>query len=508
MGVLTRIAPLLHYVDFESDQAHEAFAVMGMWHGALPSLGPNISVPVSGVFFKLPPLYYYLVFPFTLLGSDPTLQALPNALFSFFTIPLVMFAVHRLLLNVDASRRFLLAAVGGLWWSLMIAEIVRGTKEWNPSSIPFFSLAFALLAASQIRCASFDRRAIVAWIGLGALLALLVSLHATTLYVMPIVFVLAGAAFVWRSKKRREALALPALGLLVSCACLSPYWYGEVHDGWKNSRGMLALVAQKATTSPTLVLKLINVLKSYSWLDGQFYFPTQNVFVLWAGLLFLLVIILLVFSHFRGDHILLGMLACIWIVFLCSAAEFPAREERFRLPLAMAPLFLALSSLAFLDYTALRNRVLGGLLSLGIVLSAGSNVAMDLRHTAYVVGPTRLAAVSDSIDAFRHIPPGSVVCDSRRSDDYVSDRYLDTYVTHRGLRFSFQCRPGVYQIIPNFKAWSGSDFYLDPSGDALSYLYFPDPQTEVQRPANAREIERSDVLRVFLIQSPEREPGT
>jgi hypothetical protein len=117
LGVLTRFIPLLHYIDFIDDQAYNAFVNAHMrgasslllgerdpsysdftakrWYGNFPTVGP----PISGMRFFIAPLYYYIVFPLTILSSYPTLQAIPNAVFSFLTIPLVIFSVYRLLVT-------------------------------------------------------------------------------------------------------------------------------------------------------------------------------------------------------------------------------------------------------------------------------------------------------------------------------------------------------------------------------------------------------------------------
>jgi hypothetical protein len=381
----------------------------------------------------------------------------------------------------------------------MLTEIVRGTKEWNPSSIPFFTLLFALIAANQIKRVRVDGMALIAWAALGALLAILVSLHASTLYVMPVVFIGVSLVFIACSLTRLQAFCCVVLSLLVAGACLTPYWYGEIKNSWTNSRVVVALAREGAVSTPSLQEKIKNSLRAYRWLDGQCYFLGDDARVRQAGLIFLfLILILNAALDFRGDRALLGVLACMWIVFLCAAAQFPAIEERFRLPIVLAPVFLTICSLAFLDYTSLWGRALGGVLLLGVAVSAGSNVLMDIRHASYLFGSSRLIAVSDTIDAFEHIPYNASVCDVRRSDDYVSDRYIDEYVTHRNLRFSEACAPGTYQIAPKRIGWSGSDFLLNHEDYEQSYLFFVAPFEGPRTPPDATVIENTDVLEVLL----------
>ncbi|TRU80599.1 MAG: hypothetical protein EWV76_23065, partial [Microcystis novacekii Mn_MB_F_20050700_S1] len=47
--------------------------------------------------FVIPPLYGYLAFPLTIFGSTPEFQVLTNGLFSFLSIPLLIYFVYQLL---------------------------------------------------------------------------------------------------------------------------------------------------------------------------------------------------------------------------------------------------------------------------------------------------------------------------------------------------------------------------------------------------------------------------
>jgi hypothetical protein len=107
IGILTRIISLFQYTTFDigpaPDQIRDAFVYMGMMEGDFPTLGQASSA--GG--YNLPPLYYYLVFPFVQLGANPALQVLPNGIFSFLAIPLFIVLVYELLENLPASKRLL-----------------------------------------------------------------------------------------------------------------------------------------------------------------------------------------------------------------------------------------------------------------------------------------------------------------------------------------------------------------------------------------------------------------
>ena len=83
-ALVTRLCAIFQYITFDigpdPDQIRDAFAVMEIWKGNLPTLGPKVTTIGS---HHILPLYYYLFFPFTMLGADPVFQALPNGLFSF-----------------------------------------------------------------------------------------------------------------------------------------------------------------------------------------------------------------------------------------------------------------------------------------------------------------------------------------------------------------------------------------------------------------------------------------
>lgn len=149
-GFLSCIISVFSYTTFDigpdPDQIRDAFVYMNMWHGKFPILGPAASI--GG--YQLPPLYYYLVFPFTILGADPVYQALANAVFSFLSILLLMYLVYQILENVERERRLLLAGLSGFWYSLIFAEIFIATFQWNPTPVPLFLIIFALLYKYQL----------------------------------------------------------------------------------------------------------------------------------------------------------------------------------------------------------------------------------------------------------------------------------------------------------------------------------------------------------------------
>jgi hypothetical protein len=490
VGAATRFLPLVHYVNFLGDQTRDAYAYAAMHQGQWPAMGPDL--PLNRL--KLPPLYYYLVFPFTVLGPDPTWQALPNAMFSFLMIPLLIYALHMLLDGAPRPLRLLLSAVGGLWWSVLAVDITLGIREWNPSPISFFSLAFVTIAAAQIRRPAWGGKALLAWSALGVLLALLVSLHSTTLYVVPIVFAMLAAAFIVRASSRARASGLVALALGVAVVCLMPYWQNEMSNDWHNTRGLFALSHDRAAIG-TIPDKIQNGLLAYTWLSGQAYFLGESEILHRAGILFLVLIPLIMVSDFRGNRVLLSCLACLWIAFLCAASEYAATEIRYRSLIVEAPIFLALASLAFLNYSSFLGRVCCCLLSLGVAVSIASNAAMVLQQQAYYFGPSRLLAVSDIVTAFRQIPQGSSICSV-----YWPEQYIDQYVTRKDLHLAY-CVRGVYEIIPKHfgDGVNGSDFRINYDDYRLAYLQSARLLQAAPPPPDSRIIFQNEAFSLVLL---------
>lgn len=138
VAFVTRLFAVFQYVTFDigpdPDQIRDAFLVMGIWNGEFPLLGPPASIGGHHIM----PLYYYLFFPFTLLGTAPVFQALPNALFSFLSVPLFIYLIYQLLEKVTPSFRLFLSGLAGFWYSLSFGDIFINNYQWNPSSIPFF----------------------------------------------------------------------------------------------------------------------------------------------------------------------------------------------------------------------------------------------------------------------------------------------------------------------------------------------------------------------------------
>ncbi|MEF3692473.1 MAG: glycosyltransferase family 39 protein [Candidatus Moraniibacteriota bacterium] len=147
LGVFLRVYNFGPWLHFELDQARDVFVVQdAVKNGVenLPLLGPQ----ARGKDLNLGPIFYYFsYFSSWIFGTSPESMALPDLLFSIFSIPLFyLFA-----------RLFLF----GRWTAVSISAILStslflvtyGRFAWNPNGMFFWSMVtfYSLLKAYEDR---------------------------------------------------------------------------------------------------------------------------------------------------------------------------------------------------------------------------------------------------------------------------------------------------------------------------------------------------------------------
>ena len=285
---------------------------MKMWQGEWPHLGPSVSLGN----YQLPPLYYYIVFPFTALGPNPAFQALANAVFSFLSIILLIYLVYLLLENVETSKRFFLSGLAGVWYSLIFPEIFISTFNWNPSPIPFFLIAFTLLYKYQLEGKSTFWQT-VSWFWYGILLAILVSLHSSTLFIMPIIFI---GSCLWFIYKKRQWY-FPTIAVLSANLALIPYWKLEIGRSFINTKKIISTVLGSDQSGDNSILnRLISMPLSYIELGQQAYFIGEDKLYLIISAFFLLITLALGLINFKGNKAILCFLLGTWGIFIYAAS--------------------------------------------------------------------------------------------------------------------------------------------------------------------------------------------
>ncbi len=462
VGIATRLFAVFQYVTFDvgpdPDQIRDAFAVINMWQGAFPTLGPQVSTLGR---HHILPLYYYLFFPFTVLGADPVFQALPNALFSFLSIPLFICLTHQLLENVKKSTRFFLSGLGGLWYSVLFGDIFINNFQWNPSSIPFFIMVLTLLYKLQMQGRGSFFVQTLLWTFSGVILAVLVSLHSSTLFIMPIVFAITSLFFIYKviSQRRNPLLiTLPILAVLSAVVTLLPYWIGEIGRSFQNTKAILKTVLRSSNESGdyflvALYTKVSNLFLSYFTLSQQTYFWNASLFCLLASIIFLSLVSWWGIVKFRGNQYIWLMWCSIWVIYLLAAANINPMETpiHYRLPVLFTPIVVTLSSLAYLDCSSDKKKLFSAAVGLFVIYSIFINSLHDYQFMLSKYGANRLMNTSDITQIMEQLPAGSTICDpriKRKREVNNQYNYIDTYITRKGITALADCQKDSFVIHP------------------------------------------------------------
>lgn len=460
VGFITRIIGVLQYVSFDigpaPDQIRDAFIVINMWKGEFPTLGPVAAVGGHHIL----PLYYYLFWPFTLLGAYPVLQAFPNALFSFLSIPLLIYLVYELLENVEPQKRILLSGLAGFWYSLLYGEIFINNYQWNPSSIPFFFMAFTLLYYFQMECKfSFSFQAML-WAGYGIVLSILMSLHSSTLFVMPIVFMISCGIFLYKNFKRKSysLIILPVISVISSVIVLLPYWIGEFGRDFQNSKLIVKVIFQSKTGTnsslfASLAKRLSNLFLNYFKLFQEPYLWNASWMYFLISIIFLSLVTYFGIVKFKGNQYIWGILCTTWGIYLYAASNLDSETTVFhyKILIIFTPIILTITSLAYIDFSKNKKQIFYILTGIIIFISCFSNLFYESKFLLSKYGSNRVMNTADMTQIISQLPSDAVVCDPRvknRRKIHNQYNYIDTNITQKGIKLVNVCEAGNYVIHP------------------------------------------------------------
>lgn len=463
-GFVSRIFSVFQYITFDigpdPDQIRDAFIVMKMWQGEFPLLGPRAyGLGLGG--HHILPLYYYIFFPFTLLGANPAFQVLPNGLFSFLSIPLLMFLVYQLLDNVYFSKRILLTGLAGFWYSLLFGDIFINNFQWNPSSIPFFFLSFVILYDLQVKNQfSFSIQACF-WALNGVVLAILLSLHTSTLFVMPIVFTIGIFLYLFKTvkeKKDKKFLFLPIVSFLSAFFALTPYWIGEFTSRFSNTKAILKTLRTGSSSSDSSLpvyiwVKVSNLLLNYLNLVRQAYFWNSSLFYLAISVIFLAIVTFYGISKFQGNKYIGYILISSLGVFLLAAANIKPDISVFyyKIIILPFPIILTISTLAYLNFPTKLKVSFYLITSIIILLSLVNNLFYDYNFMLAKYGKNRLLNTQEITQLMEKIPAKSTICDPRIERKRVMRNqynYINQYIVKKELKFVDACQTDNYVIHP------------------------------------------------------------
>lgn len=460
-GFFTRVITVFEYTIFDigpdPDQVMGGYILMDIWKGNIPHIGPPGGGGKYG--FAIPPLGYFLFFPFTILGANPSFQVLANGVFSFLSIPLLIYLIYQLLEKVESSKRFFLASLAGLWYSTFYAEYFTSNYTWLPNFIPFFLMIAVLLYKYQLETKDSLYRQAISWILYGIVLAILVSLHSTTLFVMPIVYIITSLWFVYKNRKNFRKCLLPFLTIIASNLALLPYWKLEIARHFFNTKAIFAALtsSNSGEVSQSLLSRLAKVLWEYINLSNQFYIIGDQFSYLRTFLSIIFVSLGLYFGlrKFQGNKTILCFLGLVWLVFLYAVSGY--QEQYFfvhrKILIWFAPLIFCVISLAYLGFSRKIEKVVVVTLYSLILFSIITNLAFNYRYLSSKYGTERMMSVADMIDVFKQLPDQATICDPqniKKRVKYNQYDYLDTYITKKQFKIVNTCQPGDYRLYPKF----------------------------------------------------------
>ncbi len=445
LGGILRFGVLLNYTGFQGDQSYHGSFIMDIWQGKLPTLGSTTSAGGH----SLTPLHYYLFWIFTILGPNPVFQALPNALFSFLSIPALIYFIYRLLNKTKRSLRMFLSAIGGIWWTLFYNDVLFASFEWNPNSIVYFGLSFILLIDLIVTKYIQNTRIItITWVLLGINTAIFTSLHTTTLLLYPIIFSL----FIIYNILTTKKLLLPLISLGSFVLVLAPYWIGEILTKGSNTKHLIGTLF-RSQSGLTILDKINRIFLNYLEIGPLMYFDiaVSNISFIFLGL----ILTLSIFS-FRGNNKMwTWFLLTIALYFLISMNYAGIYFVHYKEVFWILPIIFTLVSInhfmtldsKYIKYVSIT------LIGLLITLSIFINSRFIYRTFKQKSGKERQIGVNDYIEVFSKLNQKSKICVPYIHSGYDREAlaFIDKYNTKKDIGIFKDCVTNMYEILPKYQ---------------------------------------------------------
>ncbi|MDJ0730446.1 MAG: hypothetical protein QNJ33_10700 [Crocosphaera sp.] len=463
-GIVILSFVVIHFTNYSGDQINDAYRVMGIWEGSWPTLGPGPAAwsgLVGDVY--LPPLYYYLVFPGTLLTPDLSAQAISNALFTFLTIPLLGFTVYRLLVGVEEDKRFFLSALSGFWYIFLFRNIIMSTGDslgGNPVSIPFFLLCLVLLYDYQLNEKLSPKSEVLCWVGYGFVIAIITNLHFSSLYVISAASIISMIYYIFQNPKSKKRWILPSLAILTTLITLTPYWIGEFGRNWLNTQRIIQLVFDSSTEdshSVSLLQRFQAIFSGYIDLGKDVYFIGNSEKSVLISLVFLLLVLVVGIYKFKGNRTIFYSLLITWGIFLLAYSSTDLEKTYnpvfYKILIYLAPIFLTMCSLAYLDFSKKLQKILIGFMIVCITISLLINLQYFANYINSRGGIPRVPNTSDISQVLENIPPQSTLCHPQeRYKNIRNQEYINQYINQQYLTFAAECESNFYLLYPKYES--------------------------------------------------------
>ena len=454
---------VLNFTNYSGDQINDAYVVMGIWEGSWPTLGPSSawSGLVGDVY--LPPLYYYLALPGTLFTSDLSSQAISNAFLTFLTIPLLGFTIYRLLQGVEEDKRFFLSALSGFWYIFLFRNIVMSTGNslgGNPVSIPFFILCLVLLYDYQLNEKLSPKLEVLCWLAYGFVIAIITNLHFAALYVISAVSIVSVIYYIFQNPKSKKQWILPGLAILTSLIALTPYWIGEFGRSWINTQRIIQLAFDSSTQeghSVSLLQRFQAIFSGYIDLGKDVYFISNSEKSVFISLVFLLVVLVTAIYKFKGNRTIFYCLIITWGVFLLAYSSTDLEKTYnpvfYKLIIYLAPIFLTMCSLAYLDFSKKFEKMIILFIIACITISFITNIKYFANYINSRGGIPRVPNTSDISQALENIPAQSKLCHPQeRYKNIRNQKYINEYINQQDLTFLEECERDFYLLYPKYES--------------------------------------------------------
>jgi hypothetical protein len=429
IGLVTRFVWLFSaYNAYLGEQARDGFVIMQAWQGKQIPFGPPSSI--GG--YYIPPLYFYFSWLFTALGTDPVFQALSNAVCSFFSIPLFGYVIYRSQNHLTQKTRLFLASLASFLWSIFATDIFFSGFEWNPNSITFWLMLF--LVTLDFLFTSMDLRIwqkSLGWLFVGLIVGQLVSLHSSTLFMMPVI--LAAYSFFWGWKKKSYYSLLAWLSFVLS---LWTYWVSEFSTKFNNTQIIINTLTKNSEQKYSWIEKLNHFFDPYFALGGTVYFPNSK------GVGFFIVLLVLIFTFavmkYKGKKFYLYFWLFVTSLFcLVSMNYWGILYMHYLVMLWSVPMFMLFSLATSVLETKKLKYFAWSLCSIFLILFFFFN-AKSIRniYNNKFSDTTRLPTVADLRFALSKIPVGAKLCSGAYSKNF---HYLDVYENNQSRTIYQDC---------------------------------------------------------------------
>jgi hypothetical protein len=233
VGVGLRLVHHSDWLIFQSDQSRDALIVERALNGSgisdLPLLGPQ----ARGSSLHLGPVFYYFQYwSGSIFHYLPEAFAYPDLVFGILALPL-LYLLSRMFFGEGLSIWLTALASGSLFF------VTFSRFAWNPNSLPFFTLLFALFFLKALGSPPGKR---YLKLGIAAMsLGIIAQLH----FIAALGLLLAlGVFLLWQRPLIRTEIFL-CLGIIVML--YAPVLIHEYQSGAENTQAFLSSVMEKGS---------------------------------------------------------------------------------------------------------------------------------------------------------------------------------------------------------------------------------------------------------------------